>query len=51
MTDRKRRKLDLPEPVDASPKDIAHAILNAGVPDNWDEFEEELEQKFEADDE
>ncbi len=49
MTERKRRELEMPEPVDASPEEIVHTILNAGVPDDWDEFEEELERKRDAD--
>ena len=46
-----KRKQDMPEPVDASPEDIAHAILNAPVPEDWDEFEGELEREFEEADE
>ncbi len=51
MTERKRRELEMPESIDASPEEIAHTILNAGIPDDWEEFEEELERRHEEADE
>ena len=47
MTDRMRRKSYMPEPIDASPEQIAPTILNAGIADDWYELEEDLERKRE----